>query len=184
VAESYDNLAESELPEVDILIDAEEPGIPFEPLPLSAQICSLLFVSSKPLHPQAIADATNVSVEVVESHLIQLRECFSEEEFGFTLEEVAGGFQFRSSVRARDVIRQLMTRRTKRLSRAAAETLAVIAYNNRYKRAEIEAIRGVDALPTLKTLLDGRLFVLLARKTHRGNPCFTARHSFSWSVLD
>ena len=83
---------------------------------------------------------------------------------------MSAGFQFRSAPVLAQVIKRLIPARTKRLSRAAGETLAVIAYKQPVERAEIESIRGVDALPTLKTLLDARLIRVIGKHDSPGHP--------------
>ena len=60
--------------------------------------------------------------------------------------------------------------RSKRLSKAAAETLAIVAYRQPVQKAEIEAIRGVDAIQTVKTLLDAKLIRIVGRDTTPGTP--------------
>lgn len=140
------------------------------PLPLSAQIASLLFVSTRPLSLESLAELTRSDAESVDAALTALREELTEERFGFTLEEVGGSYQLRTTARSARVIHRLIPPRARRLSRAAAETLAVIAYKQPVQRAEIESIRGVDALPTLRTLLDARLIRIVGRESSPGMP--------------
>ena len=146
---------------------AEEPR---ERLPLRAKVSGVLFVSAKPIPLETIARAVGAPIGAVEHEIDALQNYYSGVEHGFTLEEVAGGYCFRSAPEAAEAIRRLMPPKTKRLSRAAAETLAVIAYKQPVQRAEIEAIRGVDALPTLKTLLDAKLVRAVGREDAVGHP--------------
>jgi segregation and condensation protein B len=139
-------------------------------LPLSAILCAVLFVSSKPLSTQALADAAKAPVADVEEAIAQIRDLFNEQVHGFCLMEIAGAWQLRTNPEAARYIQRLIPPRAKRLSRAAAETLAVIAYKQPVQRAEIEAIRGVDALPTLKTLLDAKLIRIVGRADSAGHP--------------
>ncbi|OVE80382.1 SMC-Scp complex subunit ScpB [bacterium J17] len=139
-------------------------------LPLSARVSSLLFVSSKPLSSEAIAKATKTDVETVEHVLEQLSELYQNETHGFSLREINGSWQFRTAPEAAETIKRLVTPKAKRLSRAAAETLAVVAYKQPVQKADIEAIRGVDALPTLKTLVDAKLIRIVGREDSVGQP--------------
>ena len=139
-------------------------------IPLPARITALLFVSSRPLSVEALAAAANVKPSTIERTLPKVAALYSDEINGFSLHEVAGGWQFRTSPGAAAAIQRLIPRGARRLSRAAAETLAVIAYKQPVQRAEIEAIRGVDALPTLKTLLDARLIRIVGRENAAGKP--------------
>jgi segregation and condensation protein B len=139
-------------------------------LSLSAILCAVLFVSPKPLSTQALADAAKASIADVEEAIAQIRGLFDGQVHGFCLMEIAGAWQLRTNPAAARYIQRLIPPRAKRLSRAAAETLAVIAYKQPVQRAEIEAIRGVDALPTLKTLLDAKLVRIVGRADSAGHP--------------
>lgn len=139
-------------------------------LPVVAQISALLFVSHKPVGVDRLAEVVGCTEEEVSDALAELESSITPEQFGFSLVEVAGGWQLRSAPEARGVITKLVAPRGKRISRAAAETLAVIAYKQPVARSEIEMIRGVDALPTLKTLLDGKLVRIVGRTEAPGQP--------------
>lgn len=139
-------------------------------LPLNARISCLLFVSPKALSVEALAKAAAVKTERVEKALEELREIFVDTVHGFSLSESAGAWQFRTHPGAARTIQRLIPAKARRLSRAAAETLAVIAYKQPVQRAEVEAIRGVDALPTLKTLLEARLIRIVGRADSAGHP--------------
>ena len=139
-------------------------------LNLVATVGSLLFVSPKPLKLDAISEITQVSVDDLQIAVEALGRLFDDKTHGFSLHQVNGGFQFRTAPEALPVIKKLKPNRGRRLSRAAAETLAVIAYKQPVQRSEIENIRGVDALPTLKTLLDARLIRIIGREDSVGNP--------------
>ncbi len=156
----------SEQPE----LTAIEGGIAAPPLPLSARIGALLFVSTRPLTVETLAELSRSSEEDVDAAIETLQNDLREETHGFSLYEVGGAWQMRTSPRNSSVVQRLIPPRARRLSRAAAETLAVIAYKQPVQRAEIEAIRGVDALPTLRTLLDARLIRIVGREATPGQP--------------
>ena len=141
-----------------------------EVLSLSATVSSLLFVSPKPLSAKRIARALNKKTAEIEEVLESLRELYQEEVYGFSLQEVSGAWQLRTSDAAAESIKKLYPAKDKKLSRASAETLAVIAYKQPVPRSEIEAIRGVDALPTLKTLLDAQLIRIIGHENTAGQP--------------
>lgn len=134
------------------------------------RIISLLFVCAKPVTSEALADAAHLEIAEVEDLLAQIREMFTPEEHGFSLHEVAGGWQFRTAPAATRYIRRLIPVKVRRLSRAAAETLAIIAYKQPVERSEIEGIRGVDALPTLRTLLEAKLIRIVGKQDSPGQP--------------
>jgi segregation and condensation protein B len=84
--------------------------------------------------------------------------------------EVAGGWQFRTNPDNAEWVRKMLASKPVRLSRAALETLAVIAYRQPVTRAEIEDVRGVDSGGVLKLLLDRRLIKIIGKKEEIGRP--------------
>jgi segregation and condensation protein B len=94
------------------------------------------------------------------------------EEQGRALEiwQVAGGYQLRTSPGVAPYLRALHRERALRLTRAALETLAVIAYRQPVTRAEVEHVRGVDAGPVLKSLVDRKLVRIAGHREVPGRP--------------
>jgi len=137
---------------------------------LSSKISALLFSSSRPLSVKKLSDCLEIRIDKVEAALDGLKNLYSDDVHGFTLEEVNGKWQFRSAAGLGHVLRRLHPPKARRISRAAAETLAVIAYKQPVQRAEIESIRGVDALPTVKTLLDAKLIRIIGKEDVAGTP--------------
>jgi segregation and condensation protein B len=84
--------------------------------------------------------------------------------------EVAGGYQLRTSASVAPYLRTLHRERAVRLTRAALETLAVVAYRQPVTRAEIEHVRGVDAGPVLKSLVDRKLVRIAGHREVAGRP--------------
>jgi segregation and condensation protein B len=89
---------------------------------------------------------------------------------GIHLVEVAGGYQFRTDPRHAEWVRRLFQQKPWRLTRATLETLAIVAYKQPITRAEIEAIRGVDADSVLASLLSRKLVKIVGRKDVIGRP--------------
>ncbi len=102
--------------------------------------------------------------------LSELAEEYRRDERGFRLEEVAGGYQLRTARANAEFVKTLLQQRPVRITRAALETLAVVAYRQPATRAEIEAIRGVDVDAVLATLLERRLVRVIGRKDVVGRP--------------
>ncbi len=140
------------------------------PLPLQAQLMSLLFVSARPLSIEQLAEASKSTAELVEETLHLLEADLVEDLYGITLQECGGSWQLRTGARSAKLVQRLIPAKARKLSRAAAETLAVVAYKQPVQRAEVEAIRGVDALPTLRTLLDAKLVRIVGREASPGQP--------------
>lgn len=164
--------AEVSLPEEEIAGEemAEAVVADERPLELPALVCAIIFSCPKPVSLAQLEEACSHSSEEVEEALNEVRRMFSDDVHGFSLYEVNGGYQFRTTSRAAKAITKVLPPKLKRLSRAAAETLAVIAYKQPVQRAEIEAIRGVDALPTLRTLLDAKLVRIVGHEDTVGQP--------------
>lgn len=141
-----------------------------EMFPLAARLGSILFVSPKPMTVEALASITKATPHEVEESLQELSQTFDPLQCGFSLCEVAGAWQLRTAPGLAKVVHALIPPKARKLSRAAAETLAVVAYKQPVQRAEIEAIRGVDALPTLKTLLEARLIRVVGTEESVGRP--------------
>lgn len=137
---------------------------------LKAIVESLVFVSDAPLRPERIAEAIGVERGRVVQILRELEAEYRQARRGFVLEEVAGGFQFRTRAEHVEWVRRLNKSRPFRFSRAALETLAIIAYRQPITRAEVEYLRGVDSGGVVKTLLDRHLVRILGKKDIAGRP--------------
>lgn len=90
------------------------------------------------------------------------------------MREVAGGYQFRTRPEYTEWIRQLMRPAPARISKAALETLAIIAYKQPIIRNDIERIRGVDSGGVIRMLLERKLIRILGRKEIPGRPLIYA----------
>jgi segregation and condensation protein B len=132
---------------------------------------ALLFSSDKPLTVKdfhlCIPDA---EVSDIKSALKILEHDYEVLDRSFTLKEVAEGYQFRSRSEYGSYILKLFQATPNRLSRAATETLAIIAYKQPILRHEIERLRGVDVGGILKTLLEKGLITVMGRKDLPGRP--------------
>lgn len=100
----------------------------------------------------------------------ELNTEYQEQDRAFEIWEVAGGYQIRTRAEFSGYLQQLQKDRPLRLSRAALDTLSIIAYKQPATRAEIEDIRGVDAGAVLKSLLDRRLIRISGHREVPGRP--------------
>jgi segregation and condensation protein B len=132
---------------------------------------SLLLVSSEPLAVekarQILGDLTRERFEEV---FLALREKYPPESSGILVEKVAKGVQFRTNPANQEHVRKLFDVKPPRFSRAALETVAIIAYKQPLTRQEIEQIRGVDCAGSLKTLMERRLVRVVGKKDVPGKP--------------
>jgi segregation and condensation protein B len=138
---------------------------------LSAIIEALIFVADEPLSSKTIAEVTGEDRNFIQSIVENLAEEITERNGGLQLREVAGGWQFSTRPEFHEEIRKfLKTRPNAKLSLAALETLAVIAYKQPATIPEIMEIRGVQSGSAIKTLLDKRLIVAKGRRETVGRP--------------
>ena len=92
----------------------------------------------------------------------------------FEICEISGGYQMRTHSEFASYLRQLQNSRPLRLSNAALETLAIVAYRQPLTRAEVENVRGVDAGPVMRTLLERKLIKLSGHRDVPGHPMLYA----------
>lgn len=163
---------------VEVISQEQEEEIQDQELSLQAKLGSILFVSTKPITSEVLAKACSSTIEEVEQCLETLSEHLTDELNGFSLHLVGGSWQLRTALSAKKTINRLIPAKSRKLSRAAAETLAVVAYRQPVQRGEIEAIRGVDALQTLKTLLDAKLIRIVGREQSPGHPALYGTTEF------
>jgi len=170
-------LDEVEPAEIDVADEKEEP---FEKLAAAARrlgvdrvrtiVETLLFLAERPLTVEEIRQASGLEAERVEKALDQLSGHYREGPCGVVLHEVAGGWQLRSSPDNSAFARRFLRVKPQRLTRAALETLAIIAYRQPVTRPEVEEIRGVDCGAVVKALLDRKLLKILGKKEEPGRP--------------
>jgi segregation and condensation protein B len=132
---------------------------------------SLLFASGDPLTPRQIhALLPERDLQEIKEVLVALKEEYEGLKRSFTLVEVAEGYQFRSLPRYKPYIANLVGSTPTTLSRAALETLTIIAYKQPLIRQEIERLRGVDVGGILRMLLKKGLVKIVGRKPLPGRP--------------
>ena len=137
-----------------------------------AVIEGAIYITDEPLTPQQIAMAVQQPMEVVKPILDELLAEYSKPHHGVTVREVAGGFKMATKPEHHEAIRTFVKnlKPTLKLSLAALETLAVVAYKQPITAPEIMEIRGVAGAGVLKTLLDRKLISTAGRKNIVGKP--------------
>jgi segregation and condensation protein B len=142
---------------------------------LKAIIESLLFVAEEPLGPERLKKILETAeAGAIAEAIAALRADYESRQGGFYLAEVAGGFQFRTRPEYTAWVRRLVDPKPVRLSKAALETLAIIAYKQPIIRSDVEHIRGVDCGGVLRQLLERKLIRVLGRKEIAGRPLIYA----------
>lgn len=148
---------------------------PFELVPTSEfkQIVeTLLFITDRPLKPGRIADVIDgVDARRVREMILEIQDDYLRRNSAIQVVEVGGGFQMSTKPEYGRWVRRLYNEKmTTKLSNAALETLAIIAYKQPITRAEMEAIRGVDVAGPLERLLERSLVRVVGKKDTVGRP--------------
>ena len=132
----------------------------------------VLFIENEPTSMERLCDLTNLRPDTVEDALQELRENYAERGSGLILTEEDELYSFMPAPDLFPQLRQSYGRKVdRRLSRAAMETLAIVAYGQPITRADIEKIRGVGSDSIVKLLRDKEYIMVRGRKETKGHPC-------------
>ncbi|NTW27962.1 MAG: SMC-Scp complex subunit ScpB [Coriobacteriia bacterium] len=131
---------------------------------------ALLFVSDEPVSAVRLSKVLDASPGDVDEALSNLAEEYREAERGFQLREVAGGWRLYTHPGFHDVIEAyVLSWDTRKLSQAALEALAVVAYHQPVSRQGVNAIRGVNSEAVISSLVEKGLVREVARDKNSGN---------------
>ena len=134
------------------------------------QLEAILFAAGEPLSVPQLAELLGVNKPQTWELVGLLQEEYQSEKRGLELREVADGWQLCTKACHHEAVLQLANTQELKLSNAAMETLAIIAYRQPVTRAEMEAIRGVKVDGVVNTLLDWELIAEAGRKETIGHP--------------
>jgi segregation and condensation protein B len=138
-------------------------------LPLSVKLEAMLFVAAEPVTTSQMAAALDVSTSVVERGLNELGASLASR--GLRLQRNAGRVQLTTAPELAELIERFLgLEATSHLSRAALETLAIIAYQQPVTRPQIDSIRGVNSDSMMKSLLNKGLILESGRADGPGRP--------------
>jgi segregation and condensation protein B len=141
------------------------------PSNLLAAVEALLFSSDQPLGLSLLVEALESEPEAVLDALHRLGQQCAARGAGVELREIAGGWMLVTTPEQSEWVgRMLRGKRKMRLSRAALESMAIIAYKQPVTKSEVEAIRGVDSSAVLATLLERNLVTIRGRSKLVGRP--------------
>ncbi len=162
-AESAAVAASGEAVETPALLESED---------LQKIIETLLFITDRPVKVSRLVDVIeNTTAKQVREAISKLQDDYTVRGSAVQIMEIAGGYQMCTKPEYGRWVRRLYNEKmTTRLSNAALETLAIIAYKQPLTRAEMEAIRGVDVAGPLEKLLDRGLVRVVGRKDTIGHP--------------
>jgi segregation and condensation protein B len=142
--------------------------IDYDEATLQQYVEALLFVAQRPLTVAQVARPLRTTFAAVRRAFRALGELYADR--GVRLAEVGGGWQLRTAPECADVVRRFLDVKPLRLSKAAMETLAVVAYRQPCTKPDVDEIRGVDSGSAVKLLLDRNLVRVLGRKEEPGRP--------------
>ncbi len=137
---------------------------------------ALIFASDMPLSVARIreilkeAGEEDISSSAVNMAIEQLNADNRDSQRGFYLQEVAGGYQYRTRPNYAQWVKRLKKAKSFRLTQSTLETLAIIAYKQPIIRADIEKLRGVDSGGVIKNLIERSLIKIVGRKNIPGRP--------------
>jgi segregation and condensation protein B len=136
---------------------------------------AVLFVSDEPLTPAVLSQALEVDRRTVEDLCAQLQAELEARSSGLVLRNVAGGWRLFTDPETQPVVeRFVLSSRQARMTKAALETLAIVAYKQPVTRHQVSAIRGVNADGVLRALVDRGLIEEAGRDEGPGRPLLYA----------
>ena len=148
---------------------------------LAGAIEAMLFVTDEPVGTIALADMLEVDPADVESALVGLRDKLEAENRGIQLREVAGGWRLYTHPAYHELIEKyVLSWDTRKLSQAAMETLAIVAYTQPTTRAQVASVRGVNSDSSINSLVEKGLVREAGPRTRRATPRFTPRRARFW----
>lgn len=169
-------------------MSAEDPEAPPGSEELVAAVEALVFAAAEPVQADEIAGALgNLEEAQVEQAIEDLGRRLDGNGGGLRLERVAGGWRLATRPEVGVWVRRFFRQRNRtRLSPAALETLAIVAYKQPITAPEVQSIRGVDPAHGIKSLLEKRMIRILGRKKVVGNPLLygTTKHFLVHFGLD
>jgi segregation and condensation protein B len=155
------------------LLAAEEPvAVDVPDAQLRAVVEAVIYVTDEPLTADQIATALQQPAAKIGRVLEELTAEYNSSDHGLTIREVAGGYKMSTKPEHHEAVRAFVKnlKPPLKLSLAALETLALIAYKQPITAPEIMEVRGVQGAGVLKTLLDRKLIATAGRKTVLGKP--------------
>ena len=158
--------------EIDASQLTEERPVENSDAQLKAILEAIVYITDEPLSAQQMAAALERPIDVVKRLLDELVSEFAAPGHGLSIREVAGGYKMATKAEHHEAVRAFVKKLTPplKLSLAALETLAVIAYKQPVTTPEIMDIRGVQGASVLQTLLDRKLIAEAGRKNVVGKP--------------
>ncbi len=136
-----------------------------------ALVEAILFLETDPIHVNGLMKISGLSREAVKTVLAQLEDIYRNDERGLEIVKLGDSFQLSPKQSLWNHLKDSYGKRNShRLSKAAMETLSIIAYSQPITRGEIESIRGVSSDPMIKTLVQREFVQEVGKKDAPGRP--------------
>jgi segregation and condensation protein B len=153
------------------IVTSDEQRTTSDELTVESVIEAVLFASDEPLSEARLADIVETHVRQIRRHIKSLNDRYKANNNAFRIEQIAGGYQMLTLDVFNPWLKKLLrVRSDSKLSPAALETLAIIAYKQPVMRADIEAIRGVASGEVIRTLMYKGLAKIVGRAEVLGRP--------------
>ncbi len=148
------------------------PEVPGDTADLQRHVEAVLMTVDRPINAARIAEVLGLeSSKPVTEAIEALNRFYTDHDRSFRVEQLAGGYQILTLASFKDQLAALhKTKVDSRLSPAAMETLAIIAYKQPILRAQVEAIRGVSCGEVIRSLMDKHLVKIVGRAEEIGRP--------------
>lgn len=167
-------MPDPEAPPDEVVVTPDETAAaePLPDAPLRAILEAILFACEEPVTAEDLASILGEDRRsAIEAALADLTKTYDDPQTGLRVRRIAGGFRITTDPRLAPFVREMVRwRNRRRLSRAALETLALVAYKQPITAPEIQEIRGVNPSSILASLLDHRMVRILGRKKVVGKP--------------
>jgi segregation and condensation protein B len=138
---------------------------------VESAIEAVLFASDEPLSAERLANIVDTTTKQIRQHIKNLNDKYQANNNAFRIEQIAGGYQMLTLSTYNHWLKKLLrVRGDSKLSPAALETLAIIAYKQPVIRADIEAIRGVAVNELVRSLMEKGLVKIVGRAEVLGRP--------------
>jgi segregation and condensation protein B len=168
------SMTEEQQEKTDVAFQPSEEAVEQKPqgdITVESVVEAVLFASDEPLTAERLAGIIETSAKQVREHIEKLNEKYKTGSHAFKIEQIAGGYQMRTLGSYNYWLKKLVRARDEsKLSPAALETLAIIAYKQPVIRADIESIRGVAAGEMIRSLMAKGLVKIAGRAEVLGRP--------------
>jgi len=138
---------------------------------IKAAIEAILFVSSDPIKVDELAESFDAGRDDIAAQLEEIKRALDDHAGGFMLEQTAGGWRLATRPEHDSILKKYFAKKGEnRMSIAALETLAIVAYRQPITAPEVSEIRGVNSTAVIRTLLERRMIRVSGRKNVVGSP--------------